>query len=61
MLDRMGIAAARDNLAPPLIVGNLLVVDVPVEDARESLDDLLDGNGAADDGIGGARGQRRGP
>jgi hypothetical protein len=54
MFDRMRIPAARENLAPPLLVGDLLVVDVLVEDARKSPDDLLDGNGAADDEIGGA-------
>ena len=43
MFDRMRIPAARENLAPPLLVGDLLVVDVPVEDVRKSPDDLLDG------------------
>jgi hypothetical protein len=35
MFDRMRIPASRENLAPPLLVGNLLVVDVPVEDTRK--------------------------
>src|SRR5438094_7881042 len=36
MFDRMRIPAARENLAPPLLVGNLLVVDVPIEASRKS-------------------------
>src|SRR6266550_6478883 len=56
MLDRMRIPASRENLAPPLLVGNLLVVHVPVEDTREGTDDFPDGVGASDYGICGSRG-----
>src|SRR6266705_1454074 len=56
MFDRMRIPASCENLAPPLIVGNFLVVDVPVEDASEGPDDLPDGVGASDYGICGSCG-----
>jgi hypothetical protein len=56
MLDRMCVPAAREDLAPPRLVTDLLVMHVPVEDAREGPDDLANGIGAPDHGKCASRG-----
>src|SRR6266702_8460776 len=56
MFDRMRIPASRENLAPPLLVGDFLIVDIPVEDTRERTHDVPDGVDASNNGICGSCG-----